>query len=215
MDIIISDTHIARDFDSKKYSFLHDLFSKANRIIINGDFLDMYFCAIDDIKKSKWMGLLDIIKKKNAVIVLGNHDSLIRKFYSQYSKTVLDQYDCRLAGKKFTIIHGHQIVPNLSEKYQFLKRFPLIYTLGKYRNKFSWMIFKMKGQMRYQKLNEKMKLWKALHLKKAEYLITSHTHYPEYDKNARFLNTGFIDYGFASYIKIDNNEISLVQITYG
>ena len=41
-----------------------------------------------------------------------------------------------------------------------------------------------------------------------------HTHSPEIDLDNRYVNTGRIEYGYASYLHIDNGNLEFVQTTY-
>ena len=89
--------------------------------------------------------------------------------------------------------------------------------LDKCNNAIHKMAIRKLGNKVYSKpgiiLNKKYKKFVKKFIPSGEFLVCGHSHSPEASPEKRYINTGFINYGFSSYLQI-NGKISLIKETY-
>ena len=66
--VIFSDTHLYK-FDPKKYNFLKKIISKAEKVIINGDFCEGFLMTFTEFVNSPWNKLFTSLRKKNNIYI--------------------------------------------------------------------------------------------------------------------------------------------------
>jgi predicted phosphodiesterase len=59
-----------------------------------------------------------------------------------------------------------------------------------------------------QRFNNTIKQKVAPELKDNEIYVCGHTHLAEFDEKNRFVNSGFINYGLAQYLILENNALT-------
>ncbi len=215
--LVVSDLHLLKfrftQFDRKKLAYLKDLFSKADRIIINGDLWCSYTNTFGQFYKSKWRELFPILKEKHTIYISGNHDDY--KYFDERMYEFCDQYVKDLhykdaeSDKKYYFIHGHQMLPQKYSKHPGTKGQFWSYAAQK-------LVFKVVGvkahrlfHTKISKFHKIFREWIKDNLKKNEILVVGHTHLPEFDLDGQFINTGFIAFGFASYLWIEDGNPQL------
>ncbi|MFH1827221.1 MAG: metallophosphoesterase family protein [bacterium] len=213
--LIFSDSHLSNSFNRNKLNFLKKIVKSADKIIINGDFWEGYNFNINDFTKSKWSNLFKLLKSKNAIYLLGNHDKLeySNKKTGLFSIKQQQSFKLKSGNKTFYIEHGDKITP-LWDRY--FKRMP------NFINKFLYYLEKagiytigIKGVgILYKRFNTNMKKKVSVNLKKNEYLICGHSHYMEIDEKNHFINSGFIKHGLGQYITIENGKVKLHNEKY-
>jgi len=217
--IIFSDTHLTQYFSTRKFNYLKKIITQADRVIIVGDFWDAFVSSFDDFIKSGWSVLFPLLRDKDAIYVFGNHDlkEWCNKRVALFSVCQADSLELETGGFKLHIEHGHRIAPDYDTKFPWLRSLylairPLIGTANflKFRLKLAFR----RGQLTPSPKNEKMKSWCRKNLKGNQIGVFGHSHAPELDLTARFANAGFILFGYASYLKIENGEIALVEERY-
>ncbi len=208
--LIISDIHLNGVFDEKKYLFLEHLFSSVDHIILNGDIWDGYQSSFEEFITSKWKGLFPLLKEKNAVYLFGNQD---RKKYSDdraslFSASQKDSYELTENGETYHIEHGHLMYKTVDIAYPLSKKFPYFVTYV--LQPLEYILIKAGSPHNFiiRRANEKMKTY--LKAKKfPHWYICGHTHFAEIDTKNKYANSGFIQFGLATYLIIDSSGLSL------
>jgi predicted phosphodiesterase len=216
--IIVSDLHLTPEFNQKKFDYLQSLFQKADRLIVNGDLWSYYYCDFADFLDSKWRNLFPVMLEKKCIYIHGNHD---RKEWCDENSRLFsienhDKYSIKQLDTTFNIQHGH-LISKMSIKNKTLIKYIKEHKLDKYNCAVHKMIITKWGDKFYSRLgmvlNKKHKKFVKKFIPSGEFLICGHSHSPEGSSNRRYINTGFINYGYSSYLQL-NKEISLVKETY-
>lgn len=215
--LVISDTHLGK-YNKEKDQFLKNLVDKYDRIIINGDFWDSWGTTFKDFVNSEYKGLLDLLKSKETIYIYGNHDYRAEKqkeLAGTFSNIQGMEYKLTVGGKKFHFEHGHRFFrkqknPFLFSYYYIIDKIPflgpLVFRLINVGYKLS------PGKIRHNKVGKRRNEHLKSFISEEEYYVISHTHIPEIDQEARFLNTGCVVEDFFSYAVIDSmGNISLIE----
>jgi predicted phosphodiesterase len=215
--LVISDLHLTTRFDQKKCEFLEKLISRADRVIINGDFWSYYSCTFGEFVKSKWRRLFPLLQQKKAIYIYGNHD--LKKWTDKrvniFSTEQTSRYELMSGGKHFLVEHGHllTLLKPIQNKY-FLKlmravrfddliRYPLESLLPKIK------IFKIFWGFSFKQKKIRRRVNKG-----KNYVVVGHTHYPLFENGKNYINTGFINFGIAHYLWIKDGVPRLVSRKY-
>ncbi len=217
--LVFSDTHLCTIFEPKKFEFLKQLITEADRVIINGDFWDGFLTSFNDFINSPWKQLFPLLKTKQTVYVFGNHD---RSYYTDpnvnlFSTHQTTQYVLKEGSKIFVFEHGNRLFPSFDETFKIPKS---ILRLCARTQRVIEKIFirTTKKSMRLLGVlfNKRLKIkLKTLEQSYNTIHIFGHTHFAEYDPDHNFLNTGFIQHGLAQYAFIENNHITPKEEWYG
>ncbi len=203
--LVFSDTHLTEYVEEKKFNLLKDIISKADKVVINGDFWDGYLATFDEFIHSGWKNLFPLLKKKKAVYIYGNHDSKQFKhtnLCNVFSDVQTDRFKIKIGNKVYIFEHGNRLLPFGDEE---VLQAQIKSTFNKLTNKIEGLIIKTFGvhyQRFLQKYNEIIKKKIVKELKKNEFYVCGHTHSAEIDKKNRFINSGVIKDGLAQYIHI-------------
>lgn len=219
--LVLSDLHLTPKFIIKKFDYLYNLISKYDVIIINGDFWSYYSCTFEEFIESSWNQLFPLLKSKKTIYLYGNHDQEIwcnNKGTDLFSNTQSLSTQIETENNKYHIEHGHQIFMkktittpwymSLERKLHIddVFRYPLELFFSNYFSQ-PFIDFKMKIGNSYAK-----NYWRNKN--NGKYLIVGHSHLPEEDEEAKVLNSGFINFGYASYIEITDKKHQLIQGRY-
>lgn len=213
--LIFSDTHLRIDFEDKKYIFLRKIISHADRVIINGDFWEGNGILFESFLNSSWNKLFPLLKQKNCVYIYGNHDdkTLSDNRVKRFSIHQTSRYIMKIKDRELVIEHGDLYcpfpdinIPVSSNILQFLfdqwERWMLFFFGSSYQKIF------------FQRFNNKIKQSIQNKLTKNQLYVCGHTHCAEIDYKHRFINTGIIRHGFAQYLMIENEIITLKEERY-
>lgn len=212
--LVFSDTHLTNRFNKKKFLFLSRIIKKADRVIINGDFWDGHLTTFNRFITSRWSELFELLKLKKTIYIYGNHD---RKEYcdsrvSVFSSVQTTSYKMRFNNYNYHFEHGNTFLPSFDKSLRITSyRIVKIFTL--FTNCIEFPIQKLKLWYIGIMANKRIKMKKNKDNKNT-YMVCGHTHYPEIDKKNRFLNTGFMKFGIASYLIINKKGIELRRETY-
>ena len=218
--LVFSDTHLFLPFDQQKFDFLYQIISKADRVIINGDFFDGYMTNFNDFVNSKWSQLFPLLKDKKTVYVYGNHDRkrLSDRRVNFFSVTQADRYSMIIDNKKYIFEHGHKTRITLDVTYDFDYRIlKIALMIGHF---FRGIFTKIFGKyfiilrFAYRNNNSKKYINKYYQLKNNETYIIGHNHYGEVDDINHFASSGMILYGFYQYLIIYDHNITLHEGWY-
>lgn len=215
--LIISDTHLTTVFDLRKYQCLRKIISKYDRLIINGDFWDRYFCTFQEFVSSKWQKLFPMMKSKKAIYITGNHDPirLVSEKANSFCNSVCEQYFVEGEKYRFQIEHGHKIIPSPEILYPHLFDYKFI---AKINTAINTVCIKIMGKRWYKIRNRvanlKCKDWTEANLKQNEFLILGHTHFQECDMRAHYANSGVINHGLLQYLVVENDAVIIFDERY-
>lgn len=215
--IIFSDTHLTNRFNKRKFKFLEKMINSADRVIINGDFWDSYFCTFDEFVNSKWNKLFPLLKSKETIYLYGNHDLKIDldDRVNLFSNEQADVYSFNFKTKKVRVQHGHLFDSTRMDRLPFFNRYK------KYLRLFAWFVYYIelintRLFMNWAHKLENMAMKDKFMLERRSYEINvlSHTHSPELDLSIGYINTGFIKFGLGSYIVFGETKIELIKGKY-
>jgi len=203
--LIVSDIHLTHDFDESKFRFLTRLFSDYDSIILNGDFWDGFGTTFDRFVTSKWKDLFPLLKSKRAIYLYGNHDQkeYSDKRVSLFSAEQMVSYKLNEGATSYHIEHGNLLEPGLDV---VLPSRSILYYVNICAHLVEH-IFVMFGSPQNLLLKQTNKVIKKK-LKKRTitgWFLCGHTHIAEIDKKNKFANSGFIQYGKATYLVVDSS----------
>jgi len=216
--LVLSDTHLTLPFEEKKYQLLKRIIFDADQVVINGDFWEGYLHSFDDFIRSDWKKLFPLLKKKQTIYILGNHDRLIfadKKKFSLFSDKQLTKYVWTSRDKTFVFEHGNRHLP-LEESLPDVT-VPLFRLTVAFWNMIEHLCIIGTGnryQRMLQKYNDKIKKKIRKEYTLGEYFVCGHTHCQEVDLENRFINTGIIKYGLAQFMYIEDGIINTVEERY-
>lgn len=208
--LVISDTHLGKTFNPKKYDYLYDLFSKYSLIVLNGDFWDYYSFSFEDFLNSKWSDLFEIMKDKT-IYIYGNHD---KKEYadervSLFSKEQHEEYCLPIGNKTFIFTHGHKIDGfKQNEKAWFvtLDRLLKLNDIGLVLDYLS-IYFAKNRDANFKGF--------AKNLSDNEVLVVGHKHIPLVNLKEKYVLGGSVLFGRAYYLVIsDSGEVIVIEERY-
>jgi predicted phosphodiesterase len=218
--LIISDTHLTEQFNKRQYSFLKKIIEENDKIIINGDFWEAYFIDHKSFLSSRWDQLFKLLKSKHAVHIFGNHDNkkYMEDMLNVFATQHFQKLDIISGGYDLHIEHGH-LIYSTEQSQDFSKRNQFILKLetnfGIFAEKLSMKVFPSHKYTGF--VNNKIKLGrKKINIGENQILVCGHTHCPEFNLKEKFINTGMIRYGYATYLVIDDiaNTIELKSARY-
>jgi|GEM_PF-4571198 len=213
--LIISDTHFDSVFDIKRARYLKSLTSGFKTIIINGDLYEGYKVSGKSFIKTWGDFFTRISKDKEIIYLIGNHDSkaLLQKDITKVFKTIDKKYTLYLPNSKIKITHRESKNISIDIKYG-IQKFPIylsriLLSINRYEHKQIQLATKRLNEIKYVK-NETVFNIKDIKC------IYSHSHKPKVNISKKTVNTGFINYGFSSYVAIDslNGTAKLVKEPY-
>lgn len=214
--IIFSDTHLTEKFDPAKFNFLYDLCQNADKIIVNGDFWEGWYTDARRFVNSKWGVLFRLMKSKNAIFIYGNHDpernsKEVAKYFSTEQHLF---FNLKVGDKNLHIEHGHRLFPTVDHYLSegVIEKFLRIpFRIWWF---FEGWIYKLLGPKKADIGNKVILQNRDNYIKNKSILICGHTHASMFELDERYINSGFIMHGFASYIQIENDEIDLITKKY-
>lgn len=215
--LVISDLHLDKKWNQQKFDFLQHLFSNYDQIVLNGDFWYDVGFKYQKFINSKWSGLFETLKDKKTVYINGNHDErrCSDENISLFCDYNPDKCIVESAGKTFLIEHGHKNSPATKLMYLVTGKSERLLFIATRPFYFYWYLHHMlvrsgkKNWLKFINTEHKTK-----NRKKCNYLITGHTHVPEACERYKYYNSGFVNYGYASYIEIHDGSIRLIEKRY-
>ena len=214
--IIISDTHLGSDVCEAKQlnSFLQLVYSKTNKLIINGDFFDNL--DFRRLKKKHW-DILSLLRRMSKYVeivwIRGNHDGDAEIISHLIGLDFLNEYTFTSGDKKILCLHGDRFDDFIYKYPNTTKLADLAYrTIQKIDKRFLPKFIKQRSKI-YLRCNENMINSSRKYAKEngADIVCLGHTHYPYIDKkdSVWYYNSGCWTEKQCSYLTVDNGEISL------
>lgn len=215
--LIISDTHLHTTFRVKKYKFLVEVISKADRVILNGDFWDSYYTDFDGFLKSKWKGLFPFLKERDTVYLYGNHDldTDVDERTNLFSNFQGYEYQLIWGEKTLQIQHGHLLDDTFKDNHPTISRVrPILRWLARISYIFEYIDVRILRSWARKIKNERVKDLYRTKLAENDVLVFGHTHYAENDLENGYLNSGFVKHGIGTYLMIEEENITLYKEKY-
>lgn len=204
--LIISDTHLTHRFNQDTFDILKTLFTKADRVVLNGDFWDSHLTTFDKFVNSKWKELFPILKAKKTIYIYGNHDEeeVCDERVNLFSVEQGYSYTLKTPKEKFYLTHGQEVVPHINLVHKIVDRFPILRPPARLiLNSIIAVVGKRYFRL-YKKMNEDMKAWAKSNLKE-EILICGHSHLVESDVINKFINLGSNRHGYFQYMLLNKD----------
>lgn len=214
--IIISDTHLGSTVcESKRlYQFLELVYTKTNKLIINGDFFDNL--DFRRLNKNDWK-VLSLLRKMSKYIeivwIRGNHDGDAEIISHLIGLDFRDEYSFMSADKNILCLHGDRFddfiykYPTTSKIadniYRFIQRFDKRF-LPKFIKQRSKIYLRCSEHM----MNSSREY--ALN-KNCNVVCLGHTHHATIDKNHAvwYCNSGCWTEKQCCYLAINNGQVNL------
>jgi UDP-2,3-diacylglucosamine pyrophosphatase LpxH len=214
--IIISDTHLGSSVCESKqlYAFLGLVYTKTNKLIINGDFFDNL--DFRRLKKNHWK-ILSLLRRMSKYVeivwIRGNHDGDAENISHLIGLNFQNEYIFSSGNKNFLCLHGDQFddfiykYPNTTRIADFIYR-----TIQRFDKKFLPKFIKHRSKT-YLRCNENM-MEKSRNYsidKQIDCVCLGHTHYPLLDKNHSvwYANSGCWTEKTCTYLGIKDGIITL------
>ena len=206
--LVFSDTHLRQKFDPFRFQFLEKIISRADRVIINGDFWDGLFISFDDFVNSPWRKLFPLLKRKKAVYVFGNHDGPKKsdERVNLFSDLQTDKFCLPLKDKTLIITHGHHFSISIFEWMEKCGLPRSFFRFLSYAKNFASKIAPHLIHSFFRRFNREIKEEIAGKMGENEILVCGHTHAAEIDLKNHFVDTGCIEKRYASYLLIDTDS---------
>ncbi|MFC1647085.1 metallophosphoesterase [Patescibacteria group bacterium] len=208
--LVISDLHLGKRFNKRKFDFLTNLFSKYQKILLNGDFWDYYSLSFNDFVNSKWNKLFPLMKDKT-IYIYGNHDKKkwSDKRVNLFSKIQTQEYRKLIGNKKFIFRHGHiidEFKQNESDRFVRLVR--------KFRLAYLGLLYDYMFTLLSLKKEKKIKMY-AKSLASDEVLFLGHKHAPVINIKDKYVFGGYVMFGKACFFEINNDgNANLTKTSY-
>lgn len=218
-EIIISDTHFGEYVEKRdrpRLEFLKRVLKPADRCILAGDKWDSWKISFNQFVNSGWSELFPILREKNTIYILGNHDPEVPKHPKLFWDTVVEnEFKFKNGDQTYAVMHGH-----LVDSWKHLDRL-MERKIARYLYPFAswWQEHVLTNRLTErtvkiaQSWNEEQKDSLDLLFPANVWKITGHTHWAEFDRARKYINAGMIDTKLrrASYVHIDGNGPLLVK----
>lgn len=209
--LVFSDSHLETVIEEKKYRFLENLITEADRVIINGDFWDGFFVSFSEFVDSPYRTLFPLLKKKKTIYLTGNHDSpdLLDSRTSLFAEKTVDKYEMIVGKKKFVFQHGDKQIPIFQTEIPVLEKHRRL--IARSLDNMEYYIVRHLGKpvsrMIQGGLNNTIKKTIKTQINKEDIFICGHTHLAEFSLPEQFVNSGMVNHGLGQYLIIENDTI--------
>jgi predicted MPP superfamily phosphohydrolase len=208
--LIVSDIHLTHVFDERKFLFLKELFSSFEKIILNGDFWDGHSTTFERFIASPWNALFPLLKSKGAIYLYGNHD--LKEFsderVSLFSVESGYTHTLKIESDIYHVEHGNMLYPSIDEVFHFSRKILQCMNTIAHRVEHGLASLGSPHNFILKRANSIIK--RRLKIKKFPlWYLCGHTHFAEFDRKNKFANSGFIQYGKATYLIADSSGLSL------
>lgn len=213
--VILSDTHLSTRVCGRKLNYLKSVIESADKVVVAGDFWDGFLISFDQFLSSKWQELFPLLLEKEAVYLYGNHDrqEWCDERVALFSATQGMDTKIEVGDRSYHVTHGHTVFTSLEDKYPFFNRkTPL--RIGSNIDAMHKRLWGSKFLKDGSTINQPMSRWVNDNLPDNQMLITGHSHYPEVNVSNRFVNSGFIGYGYGNYAVVDSSGPQIIKERY-
>ncbi len=213
--IILSDCHLDSKFDEVVYKKLVKVITEADILVVNGDFWADSGGSFEKFVTSKWKQLFPLMKSKT-YYVFGNHDMPINsdERIQQFCVWAGFRLKIEIGDIRLHVEHGHLLSGSLVRKIlTIFQRHPhalnlATFPFGLFEGS-SRYLAKKTGSSALNKFNTGFKTRRFSVSQRHEYFAMGHTHVPEFDEEAKYLNSGRTHDGEFTYIEIYKNKVTI------
>ncbi len=215
--LIFSDTHLTPTFDQEKYDFLIEHINKADRVIINGDFIDCLMADPKEVLRSQWQPLFRQLLEKDAIFLYGNHDpeSLLSPSQTaQFSAVQGRWWRFQSGAVECLVTHGHMISPTQEALFTNEKMVRRVAAVGRWlqHSSLKWYPTELLYRLLWSgRINSRLSRWARQQLHASQLLICGHSHGQQHRPERQYVNAGAVDEGRAELVKITSGEVQLVS----
>jgi predicted phosphodiesterase len=212
--LVLSDIHIGDPRVKRGKGIIKLLENPAyNRIILNGDIIDLWFCNIGEIKNHPVVKKIDEISKIKEIIWLsGNHDWNTKKINLWADVRKADSFRITENKQRVLILHGNQVYCRKNRSF-FNKIMSKL-------NIWFWKIFNYDLQKRLQKCcyyKHKIKTVRQKIIKKygkdIDKILIGHTHLVGWEElNGTHLTDAGSTVFTRTYAKIEGGHVYLRKL---
>ena len=213
--VILSDTHLSTKVCHRKLDYLKSVIEDSDKVIVAGDFWDGFLTSFDNFINSKWKELFPLLLERQAVYLYGNHDrpewcdERVSLFAVEHGlDTVVENNS-----QSYHITHGHTVFTSFEDKYPILNRKASL-RLGSNIDAVHKRVWGRKFLKDGSRINRPMSSWVSNNLPANQILVTGHSHYPEINLPNRFVNSGFIGFGYGNYAVIEAGGPQIIKERY-
>lgn len=205
--VLFSDTHLSHQLDASKFQLLKKIIYSADRIIINGDFWDSYLTTFDCFLHSGWNDLFPLLKQRQTVYIIGNHDPLyaIDHRWQLFANTLTEKYVLAVGNKKLHIEHGHG--HHRTFDLQYPNTAWLLSRWYSYLNKLEeggHLLSPVYQFIAQKSLNDTELLTFAKKQRtQQDWYIFGHSHLKKYSESIHYVNPGQFRCGVGNWLHID------------
>jgi predicted phosphodiesterase len=207
--LIFSDTHLSHVFNSKQFVLLKAVISSADQVIINGDFWDRYLTTFDQFIKSQWQQLFPLLKKKNAIYLVGNHDlrTTFDDRWQQFATQLADFTIIKRGETIFKIQHGHLQAYSFGSYYPrltnlFGRLYPLLDRIEQGGHPLTALY---RAYLQYEHNDHELLSYAKAHHLKRVWHVFGHSHIQRKIETIGFLNPGSFRCGIGQWLMIDES----------
>lgn len=224
--LIFSDTHLTPIFEPARFEALRSLIQSVDRIVINGDFWDGYYCSFSEFVDSKWSALFPLLLKKQAVYVYGNHDTedFCDERISLFSIQQTMVYHLQVGDQRLEIRHGHHIDTNnplfhadliFSQPNQIIRKCYRAFCFVRDNNLGLLTVLYWKYLRKSDAYDDGvLQHYATKHMGENQTLVCGHSHVQRYLPEKKYLNTGRFEFGRSEYGLIEDEAITMRSENY-
>lgn len=213
--LVFSDTHLSGVFDPLQFNHLIKIISKADRVIINGDFWNRCLYTFDQFVNSSGNCCFPCSKpviQSTSLATTTDKNGLIKESINSLFASAR-VFVLRM-GPSNSVTHGDAIIP-LYEDY-ILGR-SLRFLCSRTWIRLEAIGIRLVGK-RFSRVgaatNATLKTFAKQRLDEDEILVCGHSHLPEYDLDNNFINLGLHRQGLGQYLMVDDHTVELLEETY-
>ncbi len=224
--LIFSDTHFTPHFEPARFAALEKLINSVDRVIINGDLWDGYYCTFSEFIDSRWSALFPLLLQKQAIYLYGNHDTqeFCDERVSLFSVQQTMVFHLQVGNEQLEIRHGHHV-----DTHNPLFHVDIIFRQPNYFVKRGYhglcylrdrnVLLLSNPYRKYLKKSDRyddvvLQHYAQKHMQENQVMLCGHSHIQTDARESKYLNTGRFEFGRAEYGLVEDGVIRLVSEGY-
>ena len=207
--LLFSDTHLSHAVDAQLLTYLRKKILSADRVIIVGDFWDVWHTSFDAFVTSGWSELFPLLKQRRAIYLWGNHDPKkymdhrVKLFCSHLAR----EHRIRANGHSWIVTHGDIFTTTNEQLFRVTHEHEWAKQILRGWERIEAIVARKLGNPGLKMFDRKYDVAVRNAVKKdGRRFITGHTHVFRTNPQTKFLNTGFCRHGVAQTIEIVNGR---------
>lgn len=207
--LLFSDTHFSHIVDLKLLQYLKKRILSADRVIIVGDFWDVWHTSFDAFLASGWSEIFPLLKQRRTVYLWGNHDpkKYMDKRVKRFCSHIAREYIVKANGHRWIVTHGDIFTTTNEQLFRVTHEHEWAKSILRVWERIEYFVARKIGDRGLKMFDRKYDIAVRNAVKKdGRRYITGHTHVFRTDPTKKFLNTGFCRHGLAQTIEIVNGK---------